>query len=297
MLKLLLLLAIGITNLCYAAKKAPDSGSITTVYSAGDIADCRTPQKAAQSAATAKLLETEIAQNPSAFILTLGDHTYPVGLPEEFETCYESSWGKFKDRTYPAPGNHEYYSPSAYGYFQYFGNAAGSQQQPYYSFNKGNWHFIALDSNLKEEQQQAQLDWLKQDLDNNRSGCTLAFWHHPLYSSGLHGNNSVMKTAWKMLMDAKADLVLAAHDHSYERFAPQNDAGEKVEQGIRSIIVGTGGASLKPVFWKKQHSEVLDAKTHGILKLNLKKQSYTWEFLPVKGSEFTDKGSAVCYRK
>lgn len=294
----LLLAILFIASPSYATGKAPSNDADITVYTAGDIAECKSKKTTAYSIATAKLINAGIAQYPKAIVLTLGDHTYPVGRPEEFDTCYEPSWGKFKNRTYPAPGNHEYYSPSAYGYFQYFGDAAGSQDRPYYSFNKGNWHIIALDSNLKKDQQQAQLAWLKQDLQNNRSACILAYWHHPLYSSGLHGNNSIMKSAWEMLMDAKADLILSAHDHSYERFALQNSEGEKDEQaGMREFVVGTGGATLKPALWQKQHSEVLNTQTHGILKLTLKKQSYAWRFLPVKGSEFTDEGSAVCHRK
>lgn len=296
--KLLLFFFLSLTSHCFAAKKAPNNDSVLIVYTAGDIADCSSKKLAAHSAATAKIIHAGIAQNPTAIVLTLGDHTYPVGTPDEFENCYESTWGKFKNRTYPIPGNHEYYIPSAYPYFKYFGQAAGSQQRPYYSFNKGSWHIIALDSNLKKEKQQAQLEWLEQDLKQNRSSCTLAYWHHPMYSSGLHGNNSIMKPAWEMLMNAKADLVLSGHDHSYERFALQNSRGERDDQtGLREIVVGTGGAKLMPAVWKRQHSEVLNTKTHGVLKLNLKKQSYNWKFLAVKGSNFTDEGRADCYRK
>lgn len=297
MYKSLLLLILFATNLCYAAKKAPTNDAAITVYTAGDIADCSSQKLAAHSAATAEIINAGIAQDPKAIVLTLGDHTYPVSTSAEFETCYEPTWGQFKNRTHPIPGNHEYYIPSAYTYFEYFGDAAGSQQQPYYSFNKGSWHIIALDSNLKKEQLQAQFDWLSEDLKNNRSSCILALWHHPMYSSGLHGNNSLMKPAWEMLMAAKADLVLSGHDHFYERFALQNSHGDKDEAGIREIIVGTGGAKLMPALWKRQHSEVLNTKVHGVLKLELKKQSYEWEFLPVEGSTFTDSGNADCHQK
>jgi hypothetical protein len=295
--KVFLLLILFTTSLCYANKKTSTNTSAITVYTAGDIADCSTEKLAAHSAATANLIQAGIEQNPSAIVLTLGDHTYPVGTPAEFKNCYEPTWGKFKNRTYPNPGNHEYYSPSAYAYFQYFGDAAGSQQKPYYSFNKGSWHIISLDSNIKKEQQQAQLKWLEEDLKNNSSSCILAVWHHPLFSSGLHGNNSMMKPAWEMLMAAKADLVLSSHDHIYERFALQNSIGEKDDAGMREFIVGTGGAKLMPTVWQKQNSEVLNAKVHGVLQLSLKKRSYEWQFLPVEGSTFTDKGSAVCHRK
>lgn len=295
--KSLLLLILCATNLCYAAKKNPANDAVITAYAAGDIADCSTEKLAAHSKATAEIIHAGIAQNSKAIVLTLGDHTYPVSTAAEYEYCYNPTWGKFKNHTHPVPGNHEYYVPRAYTYFQYFGDAAGSQQKPYYSFNQGSWHIIALDSNLKKEQLQAQFDWLSEDLKNNQSACTLAYWHHPMYSSGLHGNNAIMKPAWEMLMAAKADLVLSGHDHFYERFAVQNSQGEKDETGLREIIVGTGGAKLMPALWQKKHSEVLNTKVHGVLKLELKKQSYEWEFLPVEGATFTDSGSADCHRK
>lgn len=294
--KSLLLFILFATNFSYAANKTNDS--TITVYTAGDIAECTSKKLAAHSAATAEIINAGIAQDPNAIVLTLGDHTYPVSTSAEYEYCYEPTWGKFKNRTYPIAGNHEYYIPSAYTYFEYFGDAAGSQEKPYYSFNKGSWHIIALDSNLKKEQLQAQFDWLAEDLKNNPSSCTLAYWHHPMYSSGLHGNITIMKPAWEMLMAAKADLVLSAHDHFYERYALQNSEGEKDDQaGIREIIVGTGGAKLMPALWQRKHSEVLNTKVHGILKLELKKQGYEWEFLAVEGSTFTDKGSTECHSK
>ena len=278
------------------------AGQGVTVFAAGDIADCRFAAASdSRAARTADLIKTGIAKDPTTTVLTLGDHTYPIGLPAEFSGCYEPTWGQFKDRTYPSAGNHEYYSPEGFGYFQYFGQAAGTPQRSYYSINKGAWHIVSLNSNLKKEQQQQQMDWLADDLKNNKSACTLAYWHHPVYSSGPHGNNAQMKQAWQLLMAAKADVVLSGHDHHYERFALQDGDGQIDDKaGIRQFVIGTGGAKLSPVFWRKPHSEALNNDIYGVLKLNLKAQGYEWEFLPVQDTAkvaFTDQGSTACHAK
>lgn len=267
------------------------------VYAAGDIADCRNRLPRTSGAAkTAALVADGLAADKDAVVLTLGDNTYPVGLLSEFTECYEPTWGQFKARTYPAPGNHEYYTPSAVGYYQYFGKAAGPDRRGYYSFKLGRWHVISLNSYLKPDEHQAQLAWLRNDLAQNKTHCTLAFWHHPNYSSGGHGSDERMADAWKMLYDAGAELVLASHDHDYERFAPQNAAGKRdSERGMRQFVVGTGGARLTPFRFRKLNSEAGDNTTHGVLKLVLKDPGYEWEFLPTENGGFTDRGMALCH--
>lgn len=270
-----------------------------TVFAAGDIADCRKIEPAQSGAArTAALIEASLAPGEDFAVLALGDTTYPVGLPSEYADCYEPTWGRFKARTYPAPGNHEYYSPEAFGYYSYFGKAAGADGGGYYSFDLGSWHIVSLNSQLKPDRHAEQLAWLADDLKHNRSACTLAFWHHPRFSSGGHGNNERMQDVWKALAEARADIVLAAHDHNYERFAPLDAAGARDEEnGTRSFVVGTGGAWLTPILFKKWHSETSDNNTHGVLRLNLARNGYSWEFLPVGGAGFTDRGAARCHRK
>ena len=157
-------------------------------------------------------------QHKEAVVLTLGDNAYPIGLPIEFSNCYQPTWGQFKKNTYPSPGNHDYYTPAAIGYYAYFGNAAGPARRGYYSVELGSWHIVSLNSNLQPEDHQAQLAWLKKDLAQHKAPCTLAYWHHPLTSSGGHGNNDRMLDVWEVLQEAKADAVLASHDHNYERF-------------------------------------------------------------------------------
>lgn len=276
-------------------------GNGVTVFAAGDIADCRKSRPADSGAArTAALITAGIAADPAAVVLALGDTTYPVGLPAEFSDCYAPTWGQFKSRTLPAPGNHEYYTAGAPGYFGYFGAAAGPGQRGYYSTTVGAWHVLSLNSNLKAPEADAQLAWLTDDLAALRrrdpSACVMAFWHHPLYSSGGHGNNLHMRAAWEALMAARADLVLAAHDHGYERFAPQDAAGNAdAAAGIRSFVVGNGGARLTPFIGTKANSLAQDNATHGVLKLVLKARGYEWAFLPVDGSAPRDAGSAGCH--
>lgn len=267
------------------------------VYAAGDIANCRKRRpEDSKAAKTAELIASRLANDAEAAVLTLGDHTYPVGLLSEFTGCYDPTWGQFKERTYPSPGNHEYYTPRAVGYYGYFGRAAGPNRSGYYSFNLGKWHIVSLNSYLKPEQHQAQLEWLKADLATNQTRCTLAFWHHPRYSSGGHGNNPQIDDAWQILYAAGAELLLSSHDHNYERFAPQDSNGQHDEQrGIRQFVVGTGGASLTPLRFRKPNSEVSDNSSYGVLKLVLKDAGYEWEFLPVEKNGFTDSGAALCH--
>lgn len=280
-----------------AARRIAAPGASVTIYAAGDIADCREVKPERSGAAqTAALIGAGLAKEPGAAVLTLGDNTYPVGLPLEFANCYQPTWGRFKARTYPTPGNHDYYTPQAVGYYGYFGASAGPAQRGYYSFDLGKWHLIALNSNLKAAEHDTQLAWLKADLDLHKTHCTLAFWHHPLYSSGGHGDNEYMQDVWQALQRADADLVLVGHDHDYERFAPQDSQGQRDDaHGLRQFVVGTGGARLTGFRLHKPNSQARDHSTHGVLKLVLQETGYTWEFLPAAGGSFGDRGAAACH--
>lgn len=278
-------------------KKTVAKPASITVYAAGDIADCiKKPAAASMAAQTSRLIIAGLENDKSARVITLGDNTYPVGKPEEFENCYEPTWGRFKERTLPSPGNHDYAQPLAAPYYNYFGELAGPERRGYYSTQLGHWQIISLNSNLDPQQMQKQLDWLKDELSKNSQQCRLAFWHHPAFSSGGHGNNDKMRPVWKLLAEAKTDIVLAGHDHDYERFVPLNANGEQDDQhGIRSFVVGTGGAKLTPMFLPKSITEIRDNSTNGVLKLSLHEKSYEWEFLPVPGKNFSDKGKADCH--
>ena len=277
------------------------TGIPVTVYAAGDIADCRyrLPESSG-AAATAFLVDAGLAASPAARVLTLGDHTYPVGLPAEFSDCYQPTWGRFRERTLPTPGNHEYYTPGAPGYYAYFGASAAQEQGGYYSVQLGKWHVISINSTLRGAAFDAQLAWLRDDLARHATPCTLAFWHHPRYSSGGHADNAFMAPVWQMLANGGVELALAAHDHDYERFAPQDAQGSRDDvRGMRQFVVGTSGAMLTPLRFAPANSEARTSNTHGVLRLDLFDTGYTWEFLATErdggGPVFTDRGSARCH--
>jgi Calcineurin-like phosphoesterase len=271
----------------------PPSGEV--IVAAGDIADCRREG----DETTAELIEGI----DHATVLTLGDNAYPDGSAEDFKECYDSTWGRFEDRTKPSAGNHEYDTEEAEGYFDYFGKAAGNPDEGYYSFDLGAWHLVALNSNCEEvggcDASSPQVRWLKADLAANEDkSCTLAYMHHPRFSSGeKHGNTHYVKPLWEALYEAEADVVLSGHEHNYERFTPQNPSGrEDPERGIRQFVVGTGGGKgTYPILDPIANSEVHNDDTYGVLRLRLRPKGYGWRFIPVEGARFTDSGSARCH--
>lgn len=267
------------------------------VAAAGDIATSWSDM----DEATAQLLDAFFATNAPGRVLTLGDNAYDSGALSEYLANYDPTWGRHKARTAPSVGNHEYGTPGAQGYFDYFGAAAGDPAKGYYSFDLGSWHVIALNSNCTEVGGcgvgSAQWQWLVADLAQSTAPCTLSYWHRPRFSSGLeHGSSTRMQAAWQALYDAGAEVILVGHEHHYERFAPQTATGVlDVAQGLRQFVVGTGGADLYPLGPPIANSEVANDTTYGVLKLNLRAASYEWEFLPIAGQTFTDSGSAACH--
>jgi hypothetical protein len=200
----------------------------------------------------------------------------------------------------PAIGNHEYGTIAGAGHFDYFGSAAGERGRGYYSYDLGSWHVIVLNSNCWAVggcgMGSAQEQWLRADLAASAARCTVAYWHHPRFSSGPHGSSLDMDAFWRALFTAGADLVLVGHDHHYERFAPQNPDGvADPARGIRQFIVGTGGAFLRRVQGRLANSEVVRDDTHGVLKLSLHAESFDWEFVPIQGQVFSDRGSGACH--
>lgn len=261
------------------------------LLAAGDIASC----DSAGDEATAVLLE-----GGSATVATLGDNVYDRGTDREYDECYDPSWGRAKSRTKPSAGNHEYATEGADGYYDYFGDAAGDPDEGYYSYDLGAWHVVVLNSNCSEAggcgEGSPQEEWLRADLAAHRTTCTLAYWHHPRYSSGKHGNHDRMQRIWETLYGAGADVVLSGHDHSYERFAPQDDSGRAdPARGIRQFVVGTGGKNHYDFQTTKPNSEVRESGTFGVLKLQLHAEGYDWEFLSVAGKTFNDSGTGACH--
>jgi 3',5'-cyclic AMP phosphodiesterase CpdA len=260
-----------------------------TVVAAGDIADCRRIEPAESGAArTARLIEPT-----DAWILTLGDHTYPVGAPAEFSHCFDPTWGRFGDRLRPAPGNHDYGTPGAAGYYCYFGERAGPPGRGYYAFRIGEWHVVALNSNVAATAGSPQHRWLIDELRASGVRCTLAYWHHPVFSSGPHGNDARMRDALAALHAAGAEIVLVAHDHVYERLAPHDATGAADASGVRAFTVGTGGARLYAFTEAHPLSEVRDSAAHGVLRLTLGAGRYRWAFVGIEGA-VRDAGEGAC---
>jgi hypothetical protein len=272
---------------------SPDGDQTAVLVGAGDIADCADLSGAE---ATAKLLE----KIPGT-VMAVGDLAYPSGTKEQFDNCYDKTWGRVKSRTRPAAGNHEFHSAAATPYFEYFGALAGDPKIGYYSYELGQWHIIVLNSECKDvggcDAGSPQEKWLRADLAGHPVACTLAYWHKPLFSSGgAHGNDPTVKPLFQALYDANADVVVVGHDHDYERFAPQDSEGSPdPKRGIREFVAGTGGKNHRPFGEPKPNSELRDATAFGVLKLTLKPNGYDWQFIPEPGKGFTDSGSGKCH--
>ncbi|NNK49096.1 MAG: alkaline phosphatase, partial [Gemmatimonadetes bacterium] len=201
--------------------------------------------------------------------------------------------------TYPAIGNHEYHADGGAPHFAYFGASAGEPDKGYYSYEAGAWKVVVLNSNAGKvpvSAGSAQEQWLRAELAASDHACTLAYWHHPRFSSGVYGDDDRFDALWQALYEFGADLVLVGHEHHYERLAPLNPAGElDSANGIRQIIAGTGGRYLRPTGVPRTGSEVRASDTFGVLKLTLRHDSYEWQFVPVAGHTFTDAGSDICH--
>jgi len=257
---------------------------------AGDIASCNS----SGDEATAKLLD-----GITGTVVALGDTVYPDGTAAQFRDCYGPTWGRHKARTRPAVGNHEYNTPGAAPYYAYFGASAGPSGTGYYSYDKGSWHIVVLNSNCSKvacAAGSAQEQWLNNDLAAHPNGCTLAYFHHPRFSSGKYGTNASVSAFWKDLYAAGAEVVLNGHAHNYERYAPQRPDGTLDKaRGIREFVVGTGGVEHAGFGTIRPNSRVRNAKTYGVLKLTLHAGSYGWKFVPQAGKTFTDSGTTSCH--
>jgi acid phosphatase type 7 len=273
---------------------AAPAASDPTLAAAGDIiGNCTSGSCGYRKTAT-----VITSLNPTT-VLALGDISNRSGWASDYTRWFNSSWGVFKAKIRPVPGNHDYQAPGAKNYFNYFG-AAANPPLGYYSFDVGTWHIIAINSNCSKMGGcgvgSAQEDWLKNDLAQHPAACTLAFWHHPRYSSGDGGNNTSMKPIFQDLYNARADVVLSGHSHDYERFARQNNASQRDDaNGIRQFVVGTGGSFFTKFYSIKPNSQKRNNNTFGVLRMTLGAGSYSWKFLPVAGKTFTDSGTTNCH--
>jgi hypothetical protein len=266
-------------------------GGSVTLSGAGDIVRCDEDR----DEATAALLD-----DLPGWVFTAGDNVYDDGTAREFEECYGPSWGRHRERTLPAPGNHDFKTRRAAGYFGYFGERAGDPRAGWYATDLGAWRLIVLASNCDEVggcgPDSDQGRWLARELEAHPRRCTIAVWHHPRFSTGEHGPIAAVTPFWEALHPAGVELIVNGHDHSYERFVPLDAAGRRdADRGIRQIVVGTGGARLRGFPGDDPNSVVRSWESHGVLRLDLHDDSYDWEFIPVAGGEFTDRGSGTCH--
>jgi hypothetical protein len=301
--------------------RSPDwqpAGSDPIVAAAGDIACDPGEPDFAQGLGTAagcrQRQTSDVLMTMDLWaVLVLGDAQYGDGELTKFMAAFDPTWGRLKSLIRPVVGNHEYRYAGAAGYFDYFNGPgrpagpAGLRGAGYYSFDIGAWHAVALNSQCSHRRADptgtdcaagsAQEQWLRADLAAHPAACTLAFWHHPLVSSGIPGSNAALGPIWSALYESGVDLVLTGHDHAYERFAPQGAAGEgDPVRGIRQFVVGTGGKSLQRALVQQPNSELRDGSTYGVLKLTLRRRGYEWTFAAARGrGRFADSGASSCH--
>jgi 3',5'-cyclic AMP phosphodiesterase CpdA len=233
-----------------------------------------------------------VARLPGRLLL-VGDLAYPHGAQRDYEHCFDPTWGAFRPRWHAVPGNHDYLTPNAAGYFNYFGDAAGADRSGYYSLTLGNWQVLMLDSNIPAQRGSAQWEFVRRELDLQPARCTLALWHHPLFSSGVNGPHPFMRDMYGLLEAGGVEIVVNGHDHVYERFAKQTADGRPSDRGPRQFIVGTGGAELYRFATAAPNSEAR-AVQYGVLHLSLQPSAYRWQFVLTAGG-LADSGMDACH--
>ena len=262
----------------------PSTGLTAVVLGVGDIGMCNRPAVAQTARLVAGL---------DGLLLLAGDIAYFQGTAANFRDCFNPEWGRFRDRWRAVPGNHEYESPAAGPYFDYFGEAAGTDRSGYYAFMAGDWLVLMLNSNIPAGRGSAQWEFARQQLESQRTPCTMAVWHHPMFSSGPNGSSPLMRDIWSLLEAARAEIILTGHDHLYERFARQlaNGTADPVN-GIRQFTAGTGGADLSNFVRTAPNSEARIMQ-YGVVRFILKPAQVEWAFMTVDGS-VTDTGLDTC---
>ncbi len=262
----------------------PLTGQTAVVLGAGDIGMCNQPSVA---------LTARLVAGLEGRLLLAGDIAYMHGTAANFRDCFNPEWGGFRSRWHPVPSNHEYETPGAGPYFDYFGAAAGGDRLGYYSFMAGDWLMLMLNSNIPAGRGSAQWEFVRAELETQRSPCTMAVWHHPLFTSGPNGPNAHMRDMWSLLETAKAEVILNGHDHLYERFARQTaDGRPDPVGGIRQFTAGTGGAELYSFVRAAPNSEAR-LMEFGVVRLTLRPAQVNWEFMTLNGAA-VDTGLDTC---
>jgi acid phosphatase type 7 len=272
----------------------------------GDIASC----SSRLSIGTARLVDSVLRADSVAkvdnAVFTLGDNVYTSGTTAQFDECFTPTWGDPRKRIlkslHPSPGNHEYYTPNADPYYKYFGPAAGVVGKGYYSYDVGTWHVVVVNSEIivnpifSDSARREQMAWVEQDLKAHKKLCTIAYWHHPRFSSGWHGSDRKLGPMWELLYANDVDLVLAGHDHDYERFRPMTPAGvADTAKGITEIVAGTGGEELRGFNDTVNPNSLYRIEGRaGVLLLTLGAAEYRSAFIEI-GGRVWDQSGGKCH--
>jgi hypothetical protein len=255
------------------------AADVVRLAAAGDIA--WGPTGAADTARLVRSLD------PDA-VLTLGDNAYPNGTLQQFRDTYDPTWGTFRDITRPAPGNHDYYTPGAAGYFRYFADRVGGRA--YYAWNAGVWRMYSLNCEIACGKGSRPLAWLKADLAKIGGRPALGYVHEPLFTCSTgHDPSPVAKAVWRALDRAGGRILLTGHNHAYERFSRQHADGSPSRRGMREFVVGTGGAVRYPLLDSCRHRQAGVDGADGVLVLRLSADGYHWRFVTV-GGKVRDRG-------
>jgi hypothetical protein len=284
-----------------AAEVALSGASV--LIGAGDIAVCGSPGDEATAVLVDSVLRADSVAHVHDEVFTAGDNAYPSGSTQDFANCFAPSWGDstklIMRNIRPAVGNHEHLSGLASPYYVFFGTRAGDPTKGYYSYDIGAWHAIVLNSEIvvnggafTAAERTAQEAWLRQDLSSHTQLCTVAYWHHPRFSSGWHGTDARLGPFWRILYEGGVDVVLNGHDHDYERFYPQTPEGTlDTTRGITEIIVGTGGGDLRGFAGTIVTNSAFRVQGHyGVLKLTLGGAEWRSAFLDTSGRIYDQRG-------
>ena len=256
-----------------------------------------------------KLTSDQLLRMDLSSVLVVGDSQYENGTGDAYRQSFDPSWGRVKSLIRPVPGNHEYDTPQAAGYFDYFngpglrtGQAGDRAQGGYYSYDIGSWHVVGLNSECANipggcGPDSTQVQWLRADLAAHPTRCTLAYFHGPRFTSGRYGDESEdVKPFWDALYAAGADVVVSGHEHFYERFAPQTpDGASDPARGLRQFTVGVGGKGAHPFVSQAPNSEARDNRVLGVAAFTLGEGRYDWRLVRAPNGATTDSGSGVCH--
>jgi len=315
-IRLLLLLGMVIPLSCFPpvrvtpppadapAEEVADSNAAVMI-GAGDIGVCGSRGDEATAAIVDSVLKADSTAKVEDIVFTLGDNAYPSGTTAQFKLCFGSSWGDSTKRIMkwmrPALGNHEYLSDEGSAYFKYFGERAGQPEKGYYGYDVGEWRAIVLNSEIlgshfTDEDRKAQVDWLRGELKDHTNKCKVAYFHRPLWSSGGHGGHADMHDIFHILHEDGVDLVLAGHEHHYERFAPMTPAGVlDTLKGITQIIAGTGCGELRGLRTPLARNSAYQIQGHyGVLKLTLGAEAWRSAFIDSRGRVW-DRSGGKCH--